>query len=184
MHWDERLADLIDDLQQQAEAATLAERDAEVAEQQRAEYARVDLAGRLQASLGRRLQIGVTGVGQVDAVAVRVGEGWCLIVSTGQEWLVRLAAVGSVRGLAERAVPVEARPVTARLGFGSALRHVQDTRVQTVLHRLDGSLVRGLLGRVGADFCELLVGEPGVGEAGPRLTEVVPFAAVAAVRSA
>jgi hypothetical protein len=104
-----------------------------------------------------------------------VGEGWCLLDAGAQDWVVRLAALSSVRGLGERAVPAEARPVTARLGVGSALRGVAESRAETVLHRLDGTLLRGVLGRVGADFVELLaVEEP----------ETVPLAVVAAVRSA
>lgn len=178
MAWEDRLADVIDDLEQQAEGLALAERDAEVAEQSRAEYAVVDLVGRLHASLGRRLLLSVTGVGPVDATVIRVGEGWCLVAAGGHEWLLRLSAVGTLRGLADRAVTAEARPVTARLGFGSALRRIQDVRAETVLHRLDGALARGRLGRVGADFCEVEVGEWGSG-----VVEVVPFQALAAVRT-
>ena len=44
--------------------------------------------------------------------------------------------------------------------------------------RRDGSLVRGVLTRVGADFVDLRAGERGEG-----CVETVPFEAVAAVRS-
>jgi hypothetical protein len=46
-----------------------------------------------------------------------------------------------------------------------------------VLHRVDGSLSRGRLGRVGADFVEVADGETRWG------VETVPFASLAAVRS-
>jgi hypothetical protein len=177
MRWDDRLAEVFDDLEQQAEGLALVERDAEVAEQRRAEYARVDLAGRLHASVGQRLRLSLTGVGPLDAVLSRVGAGWCLL-TTGDDWIVRLAAVGAVRGLLDRAVDPALRPVTARLGIGSALRGVQDGGGEAVLHRVDGSAVRGALGRVGADFVEVRTGEPG----GARI-EVVPFTGLAAVRS-
>ena len=177
MRWDDRLAEVFDDLEQQAEGLALVERDAEVAEQRRAEYARVDLTGRLHASVGQRLWLSVTGVGPLEAVLSRVGEGWCLLTA-GDDWIVRLAAVGSVRGLIDRAVDPGLRPVTGRLGFGSALRGVQDGRGEAVLHRVDGSGVRCALGRVGADFVEVRTGEPAAAR-----VEVVPFSTVAAVRS-
>ncbi len=182
MRWEERLLALFDDLEQQAEGLALAERDAEVAEQARAEYARVDLASRFHASLGRALVLAVTGSGQVDATLVRVGDGWCLLEAGRQEWIVRLEAVASVRGLADRAVGQEARPLGARLGLASALRGVADSRAETVLHRLDGTWLRGTWGRVGADFAELLVGDDG-GWGPGRTVEVVPFSAVSSVRS-
>jgi hypothetical protein len=173
MQWDDRLAGLFDDLEQQAEGIALRERDAEVAEARRAEYAQVDLATRLFGSVGAALLIGVTGVGVLDGMLRRVGDGWCLLDADAREWIVRLAAVGSVRRLAERGVTASSRPVTARLGFGSALRQVTDAGAEAVVHRLDGSVLRGAPGRVGADFLEVR---------GDAFVEVVPFWAVAAVR--
>ena len=61
MRWDEHLDGLLDDLEQQAEGLALAERDALVAEQRRAEYAAVDLSGRLHASVGDALRLDVRG---------------------------------------------------------------------------------------------------------------------------
>ena len=177
MRWDQRLGDLFDDLEQQAEGLALAERDAEVAEQSRAEYARVDLAARLHASVGARLLVTVPQVGPLDGLLRRVGEDWCLLEVGECEWIVRTSATGSLRGLADRAVPESLRPVTARLGWPSAMRGVADGRGSVVLHRRDGTQARGALVRVGADFVELL------GEEEPGRPAVVPLAAVVAVRS-
>jgi hypothetical protein len=174
MRWRDRLWDVLDDLEQQAEGLALAARDAEVAEQSRAEYARVDLSARLHGSLGRRLTLAVRGVAGLDGVLSGVGAGWVLLDVGAVDWVVPLDAVLSLRGLADRGVPAEARPVTARLGLASALRRVAEERAEVLLHRVDGSLDRGVLTRVGADFVELLA----------RESEVVPFAALAAVRSA
>jgi hypothetical protein len=178
MRWDDRIGDLFADLEQQADGLALAARDAEVAEQSRAEYASVDLASRLHGSVGARLLVTVTGAGPLDATLARVGVGWCLLDAGPHEWVVRLAAVGGVRGLSERAVAEQARPVTARLGLGSALRGVVEARTEVVLHRVDGTQVPGTLRRVGADFVEVAVGE---GRSG--YLEAVPFGALAAVRS-
>jgi hypothetical protein len=180
MRWEERILDLFDDLELQAEGLALAERDALVAEQSRAEYAEVDLAARLHASTGSRLVVEVSGVGRLEARLARVGDGWCLLDAEGQEWLVAWPAVGSVRGLAEGGVAAAARPATARLGLGSALRGVAEGRAETLLHRVDASVVRCVLGRVGRDFVEVRRS----GEGAVRLegtVEVVPFGAVAAV---
>ena len=177
MRWDERLAGLFEDLEGQAETLALVERDAEVAEQSRAEYARVDLAGRALASTGSRLLVAVAGVGSLDAVLARAGAGWWLLDDGRQEWLVAVPAVGSVRGLSSRAVAPEARPVTSRLGLGSALRQLADAGGSAVLHGRDALVVRGALERVGADFVDV---RTGVGR-GHLVT--CPFEALAAVRS-
>ena len=71
MRWEERLLDLFDDLEQQAEGLALAERDALVAEQSRSEYAAVALADRLHASVGTRLLLDVGGFGALDGRLVR-----------------------------------------------------------------------------------------------------------------
>lgn len=177
MRWDERLGGLSDDPEQRAEGLALVERDAEVAEQSRAEYAQVDLAGRALASTGCRLLVVVAGVGAVDAVLTRAGAGWWLLDDGRQEWLVAVPAVGSVRGLSSRAVAAEVRPVTSRLGLGSALRELAAARGPAVLHGRDASVVRGTLERVGADFVEVRSGE------GRGHLVTWPFAAIAAVRS-
>jgi len=178
MRWEERLGDLFDDLEQQAEGLALAERDAEVVEQSRAEYAQLELAARVHASVGRRLLIVVTGVGGLDGTLTRAGSGWLLLDDGRREWIVATPAVASLRGLSDRALGPEVRPLTARLGLTSALREVADARADAALHHRDGSLTRGTLERVGTDFVEVRVGED---RRSHRLT--VPVSALAAVRS-
>jgi hypothetical protein len=178
MTWEERLLDLFDDLELQAEGLQLAERDALVLEQRRAEYAEVGLAVRLHGTVGAQVSVELDGVGLIHATLARVGAGWCLLRAEGRDWLVPLAAVRSWRGLADRGPSEAARPVTARLGLGSALRAVAEAHGEVLLHRADGSVTRGVLGRVGADFLEL-----GGDDAEPGgYVDVVPFAAVTALR--
>ena len=177
MRWDSRLQALFDDLEEQAAGLSLAERDAEVAELRRAEYARVDLAARLHASVGARLVVDVVGVGPVVGQLHRTGEGW-LLLGAAQDWLVATAAVGSVRGLLDR-LAVRPEPVQSRLGIGSVLRGLAAARTEVVVQRVDGRSSRGALGRVGADFVELRAAETG----GDQPPEVFPFTAIAAVRS-
>jgi hypothetical protein len=174
MRWEDRLTALFDDLEQQAEGLALAERDAEVAERSRAEYAGVDLAARLHASVERSVAVHVVGFGWLVAPLTRVGADWCLFVDGHQEWVVPFAAVSAARGLSERAVGVSARRVTARLGLGSFLRGVAESREPVLVHRRDGASHRGAVRRVGADFLELS-GHDGT-------VDLLPFGHLAALR--
>ena len=185
MRWEEMLLDLFDDLEQQAEGLALAERDAEVAELSRAEYAHVDFASRLHASTGHQVVLVVAGIGHIEARIVRVGVDWLLADDGRHEWILRTPALAHARGLSEQAVGEQNRALPARVGVGSALRSVADTKAAVVLHRLDGASVRGQLRRVGADFVELWVSEHAEAwRPGPEgHVEVVPFLALAAVRA-
>lgn len=168
---------LFEELERQAEGLALTERDADVGEQRRAEYAEVDLAARLHASAGGRLTLVVGGVGPLEGRLQRVGAGWLLLEDRGGDWVVALSAVTVVRGLADRAMAAEARSVLSRLSLGAALRRLAERRAEVAVHLVDGTVTHGLLGRVGADFVERRVGEPGQGG-----VEAVPFTAIAAVR--
>lgn len=167
---------MFEDLELQAEGLALAERDAEVAELARSEYAEVDLGARLHGSVGCQVAVTVVGVGTLEAGLAQVGADWLLLASAGQEWMVRLAAVASVRGASNRALGPLARPLSARLGMASALRRVAETAGDVTVLRTDGSVMSGTVRRVGADFAE--VQRPVRGGA----AELVPFWAIAAVR--
>jgi hypothetical protein len=160
--WEEELFGYLEDLEGQAEALYAAERSAELADRSRSAYAEVTLAARLVASLEREVTLEVLGAGPVAGALRRVGTGWCLLAGAGgQDWVVRLAAVSEVRGASERAVPEVAWPAVARLGLGGALRRLADEAEPCWLHLVDGRRAEGVLGRVGADFVELLTGAAG-----------------------
>lgn len=179
MTWEERLLDLFEDLEQQAEGAALAARDAEVAELARAEYSEVDLDSRWHASVGREIQVAAVHGLVVRGRVARVGDGWCLVARSSdgaegdREWILALRAVVAVRGLSPQARTEPLRPVTGRLGLGSALRGIAEERAAVTVVRGDGTHRRGRLGRVGRDFVEL--------QADDGATEAVPFSAVVAV---
>ena len=154
MGWDERLFDLLDDLEGQAEALYAAERDAELADRSRAEYASVTLESRLMASSGREVTLHVTGAGRVSGELRRVGSGWCLVTGDGRDSLVPTAAVESVTGLSDRAVPEVAWSPVARLGLGSALRRLADGGLPCVLVTRSGVRHDVVLLRIGRDFVE------------------------------
>ncbi|MDX6326363.1 MAG: hypothetical protein QOK15_2717 [Nocardioidaceae bacterium] len=176
MTWERRLFDLFEDLEQQAEALDRAERDAEVAELAVAEYAEVELAARVHASIDAEVELWLTGGELARGRLVRAGADWCLLrdgTASARECLVRLAAVAAARGLAARAVPEPSRRVTARLRLGSVLRSLAEERHPVQVLGVDGQRRQGVVHRVGADFFEL------VGDTGAW---VLPFTGVAALR--
>ena len=183
------IAKLFEDLEQQAEGLQLAERDAEVADRAQGEYAAVALAGRLHASVGMHVRLGVVGVGRLEGQVRRVGPEWLGVrgarggVTEGPayDWIVRIAALRTVNGASELAVSEAARPVTARLGIGSVLRGLARSRAGVLVHHLDGSSCSGVIGRVGADFVEL-VRQP-ESDAPDTGAELVSLRWVAAFRS-
>ncbi len=185
MQWERRLSDLFEDLEQQAAGLHLAERDAELADRSQAEYAHVMFASRMHASVGRPASLDVLGVGALPGTIAGAGVDWCLLRSSegSREWVVRLAAVKAARGLSQRALSEQARPVVAALSFRSALRGVAESRDPAVVHHLDGSQTSGVLGRVGSDFVEMVdVGdEAGRGRSAPAV-DVLRLASIGAVR--
>lgn len=176
MTWEEELFTLFDDLESQAQAAFDRERRAELADRERAEYATIKLAGRLMASVDRDVGLGVRGVGMLLGRLERVANGWLLLARERQEWIVRIDALTSIVGASDRSIPDIAWPTVARLGLGSALRRVADAGDRCLLHGLDGTRHEGRLRRVGADFVEVMSGEP------PRVV-LIPYDGLAAVQS-
>ena len=154
MAWEDEIFALLDDLEQQAEALYAAERDADLADRVRAEYAQVTLASRLMASLDRELVLELRGVGRVTGTLQRVGADWCLVHGSGQDWVVRVPAITRVRGASERSVPELAWSPLAVLGLGSALRRIADSRSPCRVHLVDGAEHEVVLSRVGQDFVE------------------------------
>src|SRR4051812_12227788 len=126
MSWEHELFALFDDLEGQAAAAWEADREAELADRARSEYAAVTLASRLMASRGHDVALELPHLGRLEGRLHRVGEGWCLLSGRGQDWIVPLGAVAVVRGASERSVPEVAWSPVDRLGLRAALRRVAD----------------------------------------------------------
>ncbi len=153
------LLELFDDLEQQAGGLELERRDAEVADRIRDEYAEVDLAARLHASVGSAVGLALVGTDEVRGTLVRVGVDWCLLAvatpGSAHEVLVRQGALVATRGLSDRAVPAGARSVLSRLTLASCLRRLGETGERQIMCTLDGRVRSGEITRVGADFVEL-----------------------------
>jgi hypothetical protein len=173
--WDEQLFAFLDDLEQQAQAMYDADRESELADRARSEYAAVTLVSRLMASLDHEVVLDVRGVGPVAGRLQRVGPDWSLVHGAAQDWVVRLDAVKGVEGASDRSVPEVAWSPVSRLGLGSALRRLADAGAGCRLHAVDGTFWDASLTRVGSDFVEARVGED-------RLV-LVAWDALAAVQS-
>ncbi len=176
MSWERALFALFDDLEQQAEGLALVARDAEVAEHGRAEYSSVDLESRVHGSVGSVVACHLQGGHQVRGVLTRAGAGWLLADDESGAWVVNLGCLTRITGLGSRAVAPEARGIVARLGLGSVLRRLAESRVPVQLALADGSQARGRVGRIGADFVEVL------DETVDGASCLVPWSAIAAVR--
>jgi len=175
MSWEHELFALFDDLEGQASALWEADREAELADRARTEYAGVTLASRLMASRGRDVALDLPHVGRVEGRLDRVGPEWCLLSGLGQDWIVPLRSVAGVRGASERAVPEVAWSPVDRLGLGAALRRLADAEARCLLHLADGTRHEAYVVRVGADFAEAR------DVAGSTL--LVPYAGLVAVQS-
>ncbi len=176
MGWEEDLFALFDDLEDQASALYAAERDLELADRSRAEYQQVTLAGRLMASVGQPVTLGVSGIATVSGVIERVATGWLLVSAHDHDWVLVLDAVTTVDGASARSVPEVAWSPLTRLGLASALRRIAEAGERCLLHLRDGTRHDGIVRRVGADFCEVV-------EAEGRRTVLVAFGALAAAQS-
>jgi hypothetical protein len=173
--WEEQLFSALDDLEQQAEALYDAERDLDLADRSRSEYAQVTMDSRLMASLDAALTLELRGVGRVSGTLQRLGTGWCLLHGAGQDWIVRTAAITVVHGMSPRSVPEVAWSPVTRLGLGSALRRLAEAGERCVLHLVEGAQHEVVLTRVGRDFVE-------GANTGDR-TVVVPFVALSAAQN-
>ena len=177
---------LFEDLEAQADAASAAELDGEVAERSRREAALVHLRDRLAAAVGAAVTVHLPGAGPVPGVLADTGVDWLLLEERGAgEVLVPLAGLLGVTGAGSAAAVPDDSAVGRRLDLRWALRGLARSRTPVRLVLQDGSVLPGTLDRVGADHVDLA--EHGRDElrraAAVRQVRLVPLAALAAVRS-
>lgn len=177
MRWQRLFADL----EGQAIGWALAERDGEVADRLRAEAAQTVLADRLRAHRGRGVTLEVAGVGPLSGPLDAVGDGW-LLVGGQADHLVVASAVQAIRDLEPRAVGEAAMgEVARRLRLTTVLRAVARDRSAVEVRTVDGARWTGTPDRVGGDWLDLVVHDPG---SAPRRNEVRGRMTVALARLA
>ncbi len=161
MGWERSVLALLDDLEQQAAGLHLVERDLEVADRSRAEYAQVTLASRLHAAVGRDVRLTLLGGLTLTGTLARTGADWLLLRDpqpgggADREWIVRQQALSVLQGASARAVTDDALGVLRRLTLRSVLRRLADEDADCLFHLVDGSRLDGRLLRLGADFAEV-----------------------------
>ncbi len=184
-----RWSRLFDDLEAQLREQERAELHAEVAEQTRSHRGQIELADRLAADLGHRLQLRVAGAGALAGVLVELGRGW-LVLDTDVRGSVRRRAVLVatpallvVNGLSGRADP---DPGTGqrRLDLRHALRAVSRDRALCRVTDVAGGQVGGTIDRVGRDHVDVSDHPEDVAPRPQQVRQVltVPFTALATVR--
>ena len=169
MRWDRLFAEL------EAEADELAvrDRDAEIADRTRAELGRIHWADRLRAARGQPVRVRVLGGDVVSGRVGAVGDDWLLVVTQAHDVLVPAHAVVGVEGPGAAAVASADGAVPRTVA--AAWRVLARDRALVRVVRVDGSQVRGVPVRVGADFVEL-----GPGAEGGPASVLVPYRAVTA----
>lgn len=180
MRWE----DLFADLEQQWDALAEGDRQAEIAERTRAEFAQVDLADRLRGSEGRPVRLRTRAGQELAGDLSRVGADFVLLSLPRQECVLPFSALTTVQGLGPESVSAEvAGPVRTRLGLGSVLRRIAADRSPVTLVTSAGML-SGTVQRVGSDFLELAEHAPddGVRATHARRPSLVPFSAVDVIR--
>jgi hypothetical protein len=179
---------LFEDLEAQLGAADAAELEAEVRDRTRTELARIDVAARLRSAVGSTLDVQLRSGDRLRGSVASLGADWLLMQeeddgAPSRELLVPLRAVLVLRGLGPSSQTSGSSPggvpggaVAGRLDLRSVLRGIARDRTPVRVTTDDGTLLSGVVGRVGADHLELPA------EPRDRSGPVVPFAGLALVQ--
>lgn len=175
------------DLEAQIDASERVDREAEIADRSRRENALISLFDRCRAAVGARVTLHVIGAGPVSGRMSVVSGGWVVVSDLSHETLVPLPALVGVSGLPHHsAAPGTAGILASRLGLTSAMRGLARDRAGLSVTLVDASVLHGTIDRVGRDYLELAMHEPGAPRrpGAVRSVRAVPLGALAAVRSA
>lgn len=170
MRWQQLFADL----ESQFAAAGAAERGHEVADRTRNERADVTLAAHVWSSRGDPITVELSSGVRVSGTVVDAALSWFLLVSDSRQVLVPLHAVTAVHR-ANR--PWSQGDVTRKLSLAHALRALARDRTHVLIETTSGAAA-GLMGAVGADYCEV------VSLADREDRRLIPFIHIMVVRAA
>lgn len=180
MRWEALFADL----EAQLAAAGRAGLEAEISDRQRGEAAGLDLAARLRAQRGKTLRVHLgLARGPLDGALGQLGADWFLLESAAGSHVVPLAAVQMVEGMDRYADSTEPG---VQLRLSAALRGLARDRYPVDLELTGcGQAQHGSIDRVGRDFLEFAVVEPGQPRRRANVSSVtvVPLGRIAVVSS-
>lgn len=184
MRWD----DLFADLEAQLAAGERRDLDVEIGERARAEAATVELADRLRGSVGLRIGVHLGSGTVYEGTLSHAGSQWLVLDEERHQLLIPHTAAVRYAGLSRLAVGA-ATEVRQRLGLASALRGLARDRASLAVMVSRGaaaeSVLHGVIDRVGRDFLDLAVTDPGEERRPANVSAVatIPFSALAGLRS-
>jgi len=184
MRWDA----LFDDMEAQLAAEDRLGLDAEVAERARTELAGIELKDRLRGALGMRIVVQLFSGASFEGTLSHAGSEGLVLNEELHQVLIPYAGVARYTGLGRLAVGEKSK-VRQKLGLASALRGLARDRSSLTVFVAGGlageTRLNGVIDRVGRDYLDLAVTEPGEARRAGNVREIatVPFAALAAIRS-
>ena len=174
MDWDALLADL----ESRFEAERRAEIAAQAADLAEAEIASLRVADRLRGALGRTVRLRTCGGVPVDGVLTRAEDGFVLVEEG--DGLQALVPTGSLAFLSPLPGPSPEPDWHRRPTFQAAARELARTGARVRAVTSAGDII-GRIGRVGADYIDILVDGPHGGSGDPRPAGGAPRTGVVTV---
>ncbi|WP_345038654.1 hypothetical protein [Arthrobacter methylotrophus] len=184
MRWDA----LFEDMEAQLASERLLGLESEISERARVEIAGIATSDRLRGALGQKIDVKLRSGSVVSGALSHVGSEWVVLDEGRHQWLVPTAAALTYQGLSRQARADQSkRP--QRPGLASALRTLARDRAELAVHLLglvpEGTMMGGVIDRVGRDHFDLAVMLPGEVRRSGNVVSVatVPFQSLAALRS-
>ena len=184
MRWDA----LFSDLEAQLAAGERLDLDVEINERARVDAAAVELADRLRGSVGLRIGVHLGSGTVYEGILSHAGGEWLVLDEERHQVLIPHSSAVRYAGLARLAVGA-GPAVRQRLGLASALRGLARDRASLTVLVSRGTAgesgLHGVIDRVGRDFLDLAITEPGEERRPANVSGVatIPFAALAGLRS-
>lgn len=183
MRWDS----LFNDMESQFAEADRLSLEAEISERTRIEMVNIELADRLRAALGCRLDVHLLCGESIRGTLSHAGADALVLDEDQHQILVPYAAAARYVGLG-RLSHAEVSVVRRAIGLAHSLRGLARNRTELALTlgTAAGSVrVEGVIDRVGKDYIDLAAVIPGEARRSHQVSQVstIPFAALAAVRS-
>lgn len=177
---------LFQDLLTQMDAAEQLDVDHEIDDRSRAELVSIQLTDRLRAAQGEVITATISSELGFSGELRMVGKDWILLNTRKESILLPVGSISTLQGVGRSAHVVASK---VQRSFASALRALAYRRagVRVYLRGSDGLRQRlsGVIGRVGADHCDISTVRDGEfsGAKGVLGQQVIPFTAILAVSS-
>lgn len=176
---------LLRDYEMQLDESRRRSYEADAVEVRRSEAAKIHLADRLAAQIGKELVVYGLNAEIWRGTLKNIGLGWIQLEASAGDLIVPLASVMWWEGGDSKSYK-PSHEVSRKLTLGYVLRALATSQqVVSISHGgPESPLTEGRVITVGADYCELLVQRIEAKEGGQRSEiRVIPFAAIMALRT-